>query len=298
MSERGQRESLTHHYVFAEAHFSHMLVHFIVFPQEAHLVSHFMAWPQPPHLLSWQSAHFTSLWQVPHFMFMSPQRTSLPQPVHLAAMSAHVTEVWHFEHVLAVVLHMPQLPAFSQPGRTRAMAKTATREIINRRIYCSLVIQGVRCKDPLLAEPDVQIHRLNGHGRWNDSYSASVERPVNRWKLLPGRGLWQGCVNNHLIADADCAALDYPPVNAAATVGGEGLAQALMEAVHQLARSGFTGDLQDDRPDSDGFADQIGQRIGIDQYVGPARMPGKLGGQFFIDLAPLVRGQEGDAPTP
>jgi hypothetical protein len=67
-----------------------MPVHFIVFPQLAHLVSHFIGLPQA-HLPSFTSTHFIVLWQLAQVMDISPQRTSLPHPVHFAAMSSHFT---------------------------------------------------------------------------------------------------------------------------------------------------------------------------------------------------------------
>lgn len=98
--------------------------------------------------------------------------------------------------------------------------------------------------------------------------------------------------DRNVVADADRALRGDLPVDAAAAVGNQGLAQALVLFVHDSARFGLTVNMNSDLAERDGLADRAGQIDPLDEEIGSAHVPGQVGAQFATDLRPRFNRQQ------
>ena len=89
------------------------------------------------------------------------------------------------------------------------------------------------------------------------------------------------------VAFADDAVFEDSAADAAAEIGHEGGAQALVDLVHQAAGVDFDLEIDFDVADADAPADQMAHRIGIHEDVGPTRVPGQIRVEFAADFFPL-----------
>ena len=65
-----------------------------------------------------------------------------------------------------------------------------------------------------------------------------------------------------------------------------------MQQVHFLAGRGLGVNPDFDRADLNRFADQGFERVGIDQYIGAAGMPGQIDAELLHNNLPLSSGQQ------